>query len=174
VTFEHGGVKYKREYFVSYPDQLAVVRLTTSEPGKLSFFVSTAQVGGLKGNYQVSDAATGHLTLTSKVSDNNLKAEMQLRLSNRGGALVSDSANLRVKNADEVVIVMTTGTNYANSYPSYRGEDPHERLTKRVNQAQALGFETLRQRHIEDHQGLFGRVASMWVAPCRLSPRTNQ
>lgn len=159
VNFEHGGVKYKREYFVSHPDQVAVVRLTVSEPGKLSFFANTAQDGGLKDNYQVSDAATGRLTLTSKVSDNNLKAEMQLRLTNRGGTLVSDGANLRVKNADEVFIVMTTGTNYANSYPSYRGEDPHERLTKRVDDAQALGFETLRQRHIADHQGLFDRVA---------------
>jgi len=37
VNFDHDGVHYQREYFVSYPDEVAVVRLSASQPGKLSF-----------------------------------------------------------------------------------------------------------------------------------------
>lgn len=36
VRYESGGVTYRREYFVSYPAQVGVIRLTASERGKLS------------------------------------------------------------------------------------------------------------------------------------------
>jgi len=36
VTYESGGVKYKREYFASYPAQVSVIRFTADKPGSLS------------------------------------------------------------------------------------------------------------------------------------------
>jgi len=36
VTYEAGGVNYKREYFVSYPAQVGVIRFTADRPGVLS------------------------------------------------------------------------------------------------------------------------------------------
>ena len=37
VSYEYDGVKYEREYFVSYPDNVLAIRLTASEKGKLAF-----------------------------------------------------------------------------------------------------------------------------------------
>jgi alpha-L-fucosidase 2 len=37
VTYEQEGIIYKRESFISYPDQVMVVRLSASEPGKITF-----------------------------------------------------------------------------------------------------------------------------------------
>ena len=37
VEYTYGGVRYMREYFVSYPDRALVIRLRASEEGKLSF-----------------------------------------------------------------------------------------------------------------------------------------
>ncbi len=36
VTYTSGGVQYKREYFVSHPAQVAVIRLTADKPGALT------------------------------------------------------------------------------------------------------------------------------------------
>lgn len=36
VTYESNGVNYKREYFVSYPAQVGVIRFTANKPGALS------------------------------------------------------------------------------------------------------------------------------------------
>ncbi|MFT3753261.1 MAG: glycoside hydrolase family 95 protein [Paludibacter sp.] len=37
VSYEAGGVKYKREYFVSYPDKVMVIKLSASRKGALAF-----------------------------------------------------------------------------------------------------------------------------------------
>ena len=39
VSYEYQGVKYHREYFMSYPDNVLVIKLTADKPGKLSFTV---------------------------------------------------------------------------------------------------------------------------------------
>ncbi len=37
VRYEHNGVRYTREYFCSYPDQVLVIRLTADQDGALNF-----------------------------------------------------------------------------------------------------------------------------------------
>ncbi len=39
VTYEINGVKYTREYFISNPDKIMVIRLTSSKKGSLNFDV---------------------------------------------------------------------------------------------------------------------------------------
>src|SRR6185312_14060216 len=40
TTYKVGTTSFRREIFVSYPDQVLVVRLTASQPGQLTFSVS--------------------------------------------------------------------------------------------------------------------------------------
>ncbi|MFF2389150.1 glycoside hydrolase N-terminal domain-containing protein [Agromyces sp. NPDC058104] len=158
VNFDHDGVHYEREYFVSYPDQVAVVRLTASEPGKLSFTTSTAAASGLS-TTTTADADEKRVTLAGQVADNQMHAEMQLKLANRGGTVSSsDGRTLTVTAADEVTLVYSTGTDYENEYPTYRGEDPHAELTQRVDSAVADGYDVVLERHLADYQELFSRV----------------
>ena len=37
ITYTQEGVQYRREIFVSQPDQLMVIRLAADKPGKISF-----------------------------------------------------------------------------------------------------------------------------------------
>jgi len=158
VNFDHDGVHYQREYFVSYPDEVAVVRLSASQPGKLSFTTSTAAASGLT-TTAVADANEKRITLAGQVADNQMRAEMQLKLENQGGTVSSsDGRTLTVSGADSVTLVYTTGTNYKNEYPTYRGEDPHAKLTQRVDSAIASGYGALLDRHLTDYQELFSRV----------------
>jgi hypothetical protein len=40
-----------------------------------------------------------------------------------------------VSGADEVVLILSAGTDYAPVYPTYRGADPHAAVTERVEAA---------------------------------------
>jgi hypothetical protein len=158
VNFDHDGVHYEREYFVSYPDQVAVVRLNASEPGKLSFTASTTAASGLTTS-ATADPIDKRITLAGQVDDNQMMAEMQLKLENEGGTVSSsDGQTLTVTDADSVTLVYSTGTNYKNEYPTYRGEDPHAEITQRVDAAITNGYEALLDRHLDDYQELFSRV----------------
>src|SRR5690606_27157879 len=37
VSYVQDGVQYRRDYFVSYPDQVIVIKLSSDQPGKISF-----------------------------------------------------------------------------------------------------------------------------------------
>ncbi|GAB3533720.1 hypothetical protein GCM10027403_08210 [Arthrobacter tecti] len=158
VNFDSNGVHYEREYFVSYPDQVAVVRLSATEPGKLTFTAAAQSAAGLTTSAE-ADASSKSITLAGQVNDNQMKAEMQLKLANEGGTVTSaDGRALTVTGADAVTLVYSTGTNYKNEYPAYRGEDPHEKISERVESALAGGYTSLLERHLNDYQELFSRV----------------
>ena len=158
VNFDADGVHYEREYFVSYPDQVAVVRLSASEPGKLTFTTSATAASGLTTS-ATADPNEKRITLAGQVNDNQMRAEMQLKLENEGGSVSSsDGQTLTVTAADSVTLVYSTGTNYENAYPTYRGEDPHGEITQRVDAAIASGYGALLDRHLDDYQELFSRV----------------
>nr|WP_212754304.1 glycoside hydrolase N-terminal domain-containing protein [Nakamurella aerolata] len=158
VSYQADGVRYQREYLVSYPDQVAVVKLSASEPGKLSFTASTAAAAGLT-TTATADAAAKRITLAGTVNDNQMRTELQLKLVNSGGSVSStDGKTLSVAGADEVTLVYSTGTDYRNAYPAYRGENPHAAITQRVDAAAARSYSELRQRHLADYQNLFSRV----------------
>lgn len=88
-----------------------------------------------------------------------MKCEMQAQILNKGGEIVTnDNGTVTVTGADEVTIVLATGTNYKNEYPTYRGEDPHAGVTAEVDAAAAKSYEDLKAAHLADYQELFGRV----------------
>ncbi|MGI4853006.1 MAG: glycoside hydrolase N-terminal domain-containing protein [Janthinobacterium lividum] len=57
------GVSFHRESFVSFPDQVLVVRRTASIPGQLTF---TVGMNSPQPGTQVSSAADGSLKLTGQ------------------------------------------------------------------------------------------------------------
>ena len=66
---------------------------------------------------------------------------------------------MRVDNSAAVTIVLGAGTDYADKYPAYRGEDPHKGVTKVVDAATEKGYEALRTAHVADDRGLFDRFS---------------
>lgn len=156
LNYDYDGIHYTREYFVSHPDKVMVVHLTASEKGKLSF---TASVKGAAGLTTTAVSENGKMTLKGQVNDNQMKCEMQAQVVNEGGMLSTNpDGTVTVSQADEVTILLSTGTDYKNEYPSYRGEDPHAAVTKKVTKAAEKSYEQLKEAHINDYQQLFDRV----------------
>lgn len=157
VSFDHNGITYKREYFTSYPDNVTVMKLSASEPGSLSF--NTSITSAQSSNLRTIKAEEDNITLKGKLADNNLKYESQLKVLNQGGNLTpKEDGTIEVRDADSVVILLTAGTDYKNDYPVYRGDDPHEAVTSRMQNASDRSYKELLDRHLEDYQKIFSRV----------------
>lgn len=79
VGYTYGGVKYTREYFASYPDKVAVIKLEASERGmlsftlepKISYFSFEGRSGDVTGDAD-NKARVGTLTLAGHLPGGNV------------------------------------------------------------------------------------------------------
>ncbi|WP_055566396.1 glycoside hydrolase family 95 protein [Streptomyces atriruber] len=156
VTYRQEQVRHHREFFASHPDGVIVGRLSADHAAHVTCtFRHTSP--------RTDFTATAHddrITVRGELADNALKFEAQLRVGHEGGACVAhDDGSITVTGADHVWFVLAAGTDYADTYPDYRGDDPHATVTRTVDEAVAAGHGALRARHLRDHRALFDRVA---------------
>lgn len=155
VSYQRDGVTYTREYFASYPDGVLVTRLTADRPGAIDVGVSQTIPSG-RSNTQVTRDG-GRLTVAGNLDDNQMRFESQLQVIADGGSVGGTTNTVQVTDADAVTIVLGAGTNYADVYPTYRGDDPHPRVTATVDAAAAKPYADLRADHVADYTELFDR-----------------
>ncbi len=155
VSYQVDGIHYTRQYFASYPDHVIVVRLSADQPGQISF-----QAGfELPDNRTVSlQQQRNGLVVSGHLLDNNLHYATQLKIKTDGGRLTSSPEGLQVQGANSATLVLSAGTDYALSYPHYRGQPPQSRVTATADKALKHGFDQLLARHQTDYQTLFDRV----------------
>ncbi|OQO93915.1 alpha-L-fucosidase [Saccharomonospora piscinae] len=156
VTYVADGVRHTREYFASAPGEVIAGRLTADEPGAVDL---TVGVTAPDNRSKSATAEDGRITFAGALDDNGLRYEAQIQVLAGGGA-VTDNADgsVTVTGADALTLVLAAGTDYADTYPDYRGEDPHAAVTERVDAAVAAGYGALRSAHVADHRELFDRV----------------
>ncbi|WP_305785350.1 glycoside hydrolase family 95 protein [Symbioplanes lichenis] len=148
------GIRYTREYFVSHPDQVLVVRLAADRPGAVDVAVSLTVP---EGRTAATTVSRGRLTVSGALDDNGLRHETQIQVVTRGGTRTDEAAGVTVSGADSVLVIVAAGTDYSDRYPTYRGPDPHPRITRTL-QAALHRQDQLRDAHIRDHRALFDRV----------------
>jgi len=153
VSYSACGVRYRREYFVSHPAQVMVIRLTADAPGRHTGAVRLADGHGAK-----VVAERDRLTCSGKLN-NGLLYETQVKVLHSGGAVKAGDGAVAFTGADSVTILLGAGTNYlADHRKKYRREPPHKRVTAQLRAAAAKPYGALRAAHVRDHQGLFNRV----------------
>ncbi|WP_320065601.1 glycoside hydrolase family 95 protein [Micromonospora sp. RTGN7] len=154
VGYSHDGVTYQREYFASHPRNVIVARLSASQAGKISFVLRTvpAQPGS------TVTVANGRLTARGALPGNGLIHETQYQVVTTGGTRTDGTDRVTVVGADSAFVVLCAATSYADTYPAYRGTDPHALVTEAVDGAAAATPAALRAEHLADYQRLFDRV----------------
>lgn len=171
VSYREDGVGYRREYFMSYPDNVMAVKVSASKKGEVSF-VLRPEIPYLDedeqrtGKIMVQDDL---ITLSGSISFFNVNYEAQIKVIAEGGSVKGDPENGRISisNADSVVILVTAGTNYRLSEQIFRrspdrkldpDEFPRDEVSSRLESAQQMGYDELRKRHLKDYGELFDRV----------------
>ncbi|WP_422657061.1 glycosyl hydrolase family 95 catalytic domain-containing protein [Paenibacillus sp. EC2-1] len=156
VSYTSNNVKYKREYFISYPDKVMVMRLTTEENQPLTFDI---RLTGAQPSNSVK-AEGKKLILSGKVPSNKMAYEAQLQVQHEGGSVTANNGKLTVNGATNVTILMTAATDYASDYPTYKSDKtPKEVVEANLAAAAIKSFDQLRVSHVTDYKELFDRVS---------------
>ena len=186
VSYEHDDVKYSREYLANYPHNIIAIKLNASEKAKISCKVGVViPYLNAENTFYDSGSSTSKLTKYASINADDtcivfsgtvpafsLNYEGQLKIINDGGELISNNENgsneIRIKDANSVVILIATGTNYKLSDQVFLADSlhkklnpnvyPHDELTKIIAHASNLGYEKLKKSHLEDYQNLFSRI----------------
>ncbi|GAA4190244.1 hypothetical protein GCM10022252_28260 [Streptosporangium oxazolinicum] len=154
VGYTAGGVEYTREYFASNPGNVIVARISANQTGRVSF---TLRHTSPRTDKTVT-ASNGRLTIRGQLANNGLRFDAQVQVVNQGGTRTDSGDRVTVSGANSVMLVLSAGTNYSDSYPSYRGADPQAGVTSRVNTAAAKSYDELKAAHLADYKNLFDRV----------------
>lgn len=157
VTYEADGVKYRRTSFISYPDQVMVIKIAADRPQAVSLHIRlnsllryTVQTKGektliLNGKapaYVANRDYDPHQVVYDDKRGTQFKVQMEL-LPDGGHCEANDSA-LTVRNANEVVLLLSAVTDFGNKKMTLK-------KCKRP-------YQELLQRHTDDHQQLFNRL----------------
>jgi alpha-L-fucosidase 2 len=164
VSYTTGGVTFTREVFASAPDQVIVVRLTSSKPGQISFEarLQTPQ------RATVENAPNGDLVMKGVNGDGRgatadgrpltgaLRFEARVRVLATGGSRSSVSGAVAVRGADAATLLIAAATSYRN-YADVSG-DPAASVAASLGHASVKTIDTLRSAHVRDYRQLFDRV----------------
>lgn len=155
VEYSIEGSEFKREMFVSNPDEVFVMRVSCSTPGKISMTLSLS-AGELPAEVNILSADM--LTLSGSAweerhSDGKtgINFHSSLRAIVDGGSCKADSSRLVIEGADAVIILAVANTNYDAA-------DSRQRCVLQMASASSKGYSALRAAHVADHQRLFQRV----------------
>ena len=183
VRFSSGGVAYTRTAFISYPDQVMVVRVAADKKGRLNFDtrMTTEQ------RFTVSATADDYLVLKGKAPEyvahrpdepfqikyaeddkgEGMNFEVHVKILADGGMITKDNDRLSVKNANSAVIILSAATSFNgfDKSPGLQGKDPAVEASEHLQKALGISakantlYNTLLKRHTDDYRALFDRVA---------------
>jgi alpha-L-fucosidase 2 len=188
VSYRVDDVEFVREAFISAVDQVMVVRLTASKPGRVSCLLSmdsphpSSQKASAEG-IRLEGKAPTHAEPNYNKSDNPVRYDeaegkgmrfcSQVRVLANGGQTrdvsfsivgaatpkVTTSA-IKVDGANEVVLLFSAATGFRGfaKAPDLPAADVAARCSKRLDAAATKNYEALQRSHLADHRRLFGRV----------------
>ena len=157
VRYTQDLIKYTREVFVSYPDQVLVIRLTADKKGSISFTSSLSRPERFS-----TVAKDGQLIMSGQMDNgtdgNGMKWISRLKALNTGGTIDFKNETLEVKNADAVTLLFSAATDYLLQPPAYVGNDFEKITACNIDLASKKSYPDLLKRHKKDFQALMGRV----------------
>ena len=158
--FTANGIKYTREAFTSFTDDLLIIKLTADKKGQISF--RTHYSTPYKSDIVKSITSNNELQLNGKASDHEgIEGKVQFttltKIEHDGGILTNDGDSaLQLKGANSATIYVSTGTNFVN-YQDVSGNSTEsaKEYLKRANK----NYQTAKKEHIDYYSNLFNRVS---------------
>ena len=164
VQFCKDGVVYRRDYFASYPANIIAVRFAASKQGKQNLVISYAPNPVSEG--KLSAEGNNELLWNARLDNNDMQYAVRIKAINKGGNISNQDGRLTVKDADEVLILLTADTDYKENFDpdfndpkAYVGTDPVANTGKWIGLASAKGYDLLLDEHYADYTQLFSRVS---------------
>ncbi len=155
TIFELRGVRYQREVFVSYPDQVLVMRITANKPGSIngSCFMDTKQHASVS-NYNNNTIQMTMVSPDQEGIQGKVMLNSYLRVIPEGGGITKVGSCLIVNKANSLTILLSMRTNF-KQYNNLSAS-PEDGIVD-LNKAGQKSYDELLQNHVADYQQYFKR-----------------
>lgn len=158
VNYEQKGIRYDRQYFASYPEQVIVVRLTANQSRALNFrtWLSSLQpTARLRGgnNEIIMEGATISEKSGETILPPQMRWQARLKVLTEGGTVTFSDSVLSISGADAVTLILAGATNWKAWNDISANEK--EQCAQYINKATQMDYHTLVKRHLDDYCPLF-------------------
>ena len=152
VSFNSGGVNYKREYFATNPDNVLVLRLTADKQKSITMNMGLDLMR--QADLSVED---NQLVFTGKVDfplhgPGGVCFEGRIAVLADNGEVKMEQSGVGIKEADAVTLIVDVRNDYKS--PDYK-----TLCADGVEKAAAKSYDELKQAHIKDYNTLYNRVS---------------
>jgi alpha-L-fucosidase 2 len=177
VEYSAAGVHYVREVFTSFPDDVIVVLIKASQPGKLSATLrmksllrssattegTSLVLSGKAPNQSLPQyIGTEPAVVYSDVEGEGMHFASVVHVKASGGKVEAQpDGSVHVAGASSVVIVVGCATGFRGfaAAPDLPLAEVVAKARASAERASHVSYEKLRGRHLEDHRKLFRRVS---------------
>lgn len=175
VKYEVNGVIFTREYFISHPDKIMIVKLTSNKKGELTFdlklksllrfkIATSNNLLTMKGHAPIhaEPSYRGNMPNAIVFEENRgTRFTALAKIKNTDGSLVKTDSTLGVKNATEAIIYLSIATSFNgfDKNPATEGVNDQALAEAAMNAAFAKSFAQLKSAHVKDYQHFFNRVS---------------
>ncbi len=174
VSMTANGVRYTRNTFVSYPDNVMVMRFAADKKGCQNLKLTYGSNPVAEGTLQADDK--DGLVYTARLDNNSMQFVIRLKAIAKGGTVSNANGALTVEAADEVTFLLTADTDYKMNFnpdftdpKTYVGVDPSATTERWMKKAAGKSYNKLLATHYKDYSALFDRV-SLELNPDIASP----
>lgn len=174
-TFEVDNVKYVRESFVSYPDQVIVLKFKSSIPKKLSLSFNLvselkAETNVLNGELSMSGRAPSHADpLYINTSDepikwnddecNGMRFQTLAKLIESDGKCLISGDSLIISDASSLTMAISIATSFNgfDKCPVSEGLDEKVLAQNYLTAIEDKDYDNLKERHINDYKKYYDK-----------------
>ncbi len=169
TSFIRGGIRFHREYFVSLPAQVLIIRLQADSPGALTFkaLFESAMRGQSRtvGSILVFEGHCPYCNSDRFIESlpdgsSGIGYAMVLEVRHHGGKLVVNSDNIEVFCADSVELQLALRSDFVDwkTPPGTGVPSAFESCRRDLILAEKSSYDTKKKAHCADHRSLFRRV----------------
>ncbi|SFE67372.1 glycoside hydrolase family 95 protein [Thermoflexibacter ruber] len=175
VNYQVNGVQFAREYFISYPDQIMLIRLTSSKKGTLNFEVKFNSL--LRNKVIVTDKilkAKGYAPIKAEPNyrgnipnavvfeeGRGTRFTTLIKIQPTDGAIVSTDSTLGLKDGTEALVFISIATSFNgfDKNPATEGVNDEALASEKMAKALKKSFKQIKKSHLQDYQQFYKRVS---------------
>lgn len=176
VSYTLGEVRVQREAWISAKDQVLVLRYKADRPKSLNVIIALEsllrhridsmghgmlRLQGQSPSYVANNFRSEHPNAIVYEDGLGLSYEVHVRVVLDDGRIeLREGTSLQVSGASEFTVYLAAATNFAGFqvHPDPKDQRPGARCRDWLESAAAYSYESLKQRHTDEHQRLFHRV----------------
>lgn len=156
TSFVRRGTTYERHSFTSFADDIGVIHLVADMDRMLSFDLGLSRPEHahvfIDGNDLAMDGQLPDGVDTTACRGMRFASRVRVLLP-KGGNLMRSDTSLMVRDASEVLLLVSMGTDYWDK-AGFESE-----VKAKLDKAATKSYATLRREHLEAYRALFGRVS---------------